>query len=141
MFKLREEGVYADLADHTQSVSKQVREGQLMQYNYMVIVGAQERMTGTVTYRTRDSKPTEAAAEAAAVAPGAAKGAGQGKKGQRGGKGATVAEAAPATTGSAEAQVTAEPAALASPAVPDQRPSMSIADFVAKLAEEIKAFQ
>ena len=42
-----------DLSDKT--VQKKVREGQLAQYNYMLVVGDGEESSQTVTVRTRDN--------------------------------------------------------------------------------------
>lgn len=46
--------VEADLRD--QKMQKKVREAQLSQYNYILVVGDKERETGTVNVRTRDNQ-------------------------------------------------------------------------------------
>lgn len=53
--KLHDEGYYvdADLSDRT--IQKKVREAQLAQYNYILVVGQDEAENNTVNVRTRDN--------------------------------------------------------------------------------------
>jgi len=52
--QLKDAGFFVDLSDATQSLAKQIRQAQLMQYNYMVVVGENEVKTNTVSVRHRD---------------------------------------------------------------------------------------
>jgi threonyl-tRNA synthetase len=56
---LRDRGFYADAADSSLTLSKQVRTMQLLQYNYICIVGEAEASTGAVSVRLRGSTGEE----------------------------------------------------------------------------------
>jgi threonyl-tRNA synthetase len=47
--------LYADVGDARTSIAKQVRNAQIMQYNYILVVGQEEVDKGTVSVRVRDS--------------------------------------------------------------------------------------
>lgn len=49
-------GFYADVSDSTKTLNKKIREGQLAQYNFILVVGSQEEEQGSVNVRTRDNK-------------------------------------------------------------------------------------
>jgi len=51
--RLRAEGFHADVDDSTNSLKKKVREGQLAQYNYILVVGETEETNGSVAVRNR----------------------------------------------------------------------------------------
>ena len=53
--QLKERGFHTDVADSAESVSKKIREAQLMQYNYMITVGDREVEHKNVALRTRDN--------------------------------------------------------------------------------------
>lgn len=53
--RLAEEGFLCDVDDSSESVSKKVREAQLLQVNYMLTVGDQEVENATINLRTRDN--------------------------------------------------------------------------------------
>ena len=48
-------GYFVDIDDSTRTLNKKVREGQLAQYNFILVVGEQELLAGTVDVRSRDS--------------------------------------------------------------------------------------
>jgi threonyl-tRNA synthetase len=52
---LQEAGFICEVDDSNESVSKKVRNSQLLQFNYMLTVGDQEIENKTVTLRTRDN--------------------------------------------------------------------------------------
>eukprot|EP00966_Prymnesium_polylepis_P012885 296559-Prymnesium_polylepis.2 len=52
---LRLAGFFADADVTDRTVKKVVREAQLAQYNYILVVGAEEEKDGTVSVRTRDN--------------------------------------------------------------------------------------
>ncbi len=54
--KFKAAGIRATSDFKSESVSKKVREAQLAQVNYMLVIGEQEVATGTVNVRTRDNK-------------------------------------------------------------------------------------
>lgn len=47
------DGVYVDVDASTNTLNKKIREAQIEQYNYIVVVGAEEEAAGTVNVRTR----------------------------------------------------------------------------------------
>ena len=49
-------GFYVDVETSQRTLNKMVRETQLMQYNFILVVGAKEEENGTVTIRTRDNE-------------------------------------------------------------------------------------
>jgi len=53
--RIREAGFYVDADLTSRTLNKMVREAQLSQYNYILVVGAQEETDGTVSVRTRDN--------------------------------------------------------------------------------------
>ena len=53
--RLHAEGFYADVNDTTQTLNKKVREAQVAQYNYILVVGEKERDDNSVNIRTRDN--------------------------------------------------------------------------------------
>ena len=53
--KIAAAGFYVDVDLSARTLPKMVREAQLAQYNYILVVGAQEAENGTVNVRTRDN--------------------------------------------------------------------------------------
>ena len=53
---LHEAGFFVDVNDSTKTLNKKIREGQLAQYNFILVVGSAEEEGGTVNIRTRDNK-------------------------------------------------------------------------------------
>jgi len=53
---LHAEGFFADVSDSSKTLNKKIREGQLAQYNFILVVGTQEEEQGSVNVRTRDNK-------------------------------------------------------------------------------------
>ena len=53
--KVRAAGFFVDVDVSHRTLNKMVRESQLSQYNYILVVGAQEEKDGTVNVRTRDN--------------------------------------------------------------------------------------
>ncbi len=51
---LREEGIVVDVDERQESINKKVRDAQLQQYNYILVVGEKEIEDQTVTVRTRE---------------------------------------------------------------------------------------
>jgi len=49
-------GFYVDVETSARTLNKMVRETQLAQYNFILVVGAKEEENGTVTIRTRDNE-------------------------------------------------------------------------------------
>jgi len=49
-------GFFTDLDASSKTLNKKVREGQLAQYNFILVVGEQEQKAGTVNIRTRENK-------------------------------------------------------------------------------------
>jgi threonyl-tRNA synthetase len=45
-----------DVDDSARTLNKKVREAQLNQYNFILVVGEQEAVAGTVNVRTRDNE-------------------------------------------------------------------------------------
>jgi threonyl-tRNA synthetase len=54
--QMREKSIRVELDDRTESIGKKVREAQLQQVNYILVVGEREVKDKTVTVRTRDNK-------------------------------------------------------------------------------------
>ncbi|MBW3004615.1 threonine--tRNA ligase [Candidatus Woesearchaeota archaeon] len=54
--QMKAEGVRAEVDERSESISKKVREAQLQQINYILVVGEKEVKDKTVTVRTRDNK-------------------------------------------------------------------------------------
>jgi len=54
--KLHGASYYVDLDVSDRSIPKKVREAQLAQYNYILIVGDEEQKNQTVNIRTRDNQ-------------------------------------------------------------------------------------
>ena len=54
--ELRKEGFHVEVDLHDKKMQKKVREAQLAQFNYILVVGEQEREARTVNVRTRDNK-------------------------------------------------------------------------------------
>ena len=53
--KYKEAGLRVEVDDRTESIGRKVREAQLAQVNYILVVGEQEVNNGTVTVRRRDN--------------------------------------------------------------------------------------
>ena len=53
---IHEAGYYVDVDDSTRTLNKKVREAQLAQYNFILVVGAQEVESKSVNVRTRDTE-------------------------------------------------------------------------------------
>jgi threonyl-tRNA synthetase len=66
---LHAEGFYTDVDDSTHTLNKKVREAQLAQYNFILVVGDKEAAEGSVNIRTRDNQVhgTKPLAEAIAM--------------------------------------------------------------------------
>lgn len=54
--RLHDAGFYADVEESNKTLNKKVREGQLAQYNYILVVGGQEAEQKTVNVRTRENE-------------------------------------------------------------------------------------
>ena len=54
--ELRREGFHVEVDLMDKKMQKKVREAQLAQFNYILVVGEQEREARTVNVRTRDNK-------------------------------------------------------------------------------------
>jgi len=53
---LHDAGFFVDVNDSTKTLNKKIREGQLAQYNFILVVGSAEEEGGSVNIRTRDNK-------------------------------------------------------------------------------------
>ena len=53
--KVRAAGFFVDVDVSHRTLNKMVRESQLSQYNYILVVGADEEKNGTASVRTRDN--------------------------------------------------------------------------------------
>jgi len=53
---LHEAGFFVDVDDSSRTLNKKVREAQVAQYNFILVVGAQEEQAGTVNIRTRENE-------------------------------------------------------------------------------------
>lgn len=56
MDRLRAEGFHVDVDDSSNSLKKKVREGQLAQYNYILVVGETEETNDSVAVRNRNNE-------------------------------------------------------------------------------------
>ena len=54
--KIHNAGYFVDVDDSTKTLNKKVRDAQLDQYNFILVVGSQEEEAGTVNIRTRDNE-------------------------------------------------------------------------------------
>lgn len=54
--KVHEAGFYVDVDDSARTLNKKVREAQLAQYNFILVVGEKEMNEGSVNVRTRDNE-------------------------------------------------------------------------------------
>ena len=54
--QVHDAGFYVDCELSSKQFKKKIRESQLAQYNYILVVGAEEMKEGTVNVRTRDNK-------------------------------------------------------------------------------------
>ncbi|MBW2986133.1 threonine--tRNA ligase [Candidatus Woesearchaeota archaeon] len=54
--KMSDAGIRVDIDERSESISKKVREAQLQQINYIIVVGEKEVKDKTITVRTRDNK-------------------------------------------------------------------------------------
>eukprot|EP01031_Cornospumella_fuschlensis_P028559 gene28559-34471_t len=54
--KVHQAGFHVDVDDSTRTLNKKVREAQLQQYNFILVVGNQEATQGTVNIRTRENE-------------------------------------------------------------------------------------
>jgi len=59
----RAEGLHCDIDIGPNTMPKKIREAQLKQYNFIIVVGAQEKETRSVNIRNRDDKATQAKGE------------------------------------------------------------------------------
>lgn len=64
---LREKGMHADIDVSGNTMQKKIRTGQLQQYNYIFVVGAQEKESRTVNIRNRDDPASQAKGEMIAL--------------------------------------------------------------------------
>ena len=55
MLRLRREGYMVDLDESNETLRKKIRNGQLNQYNYLLVVGEEEVKAGVVDCRDRES--------------------------------------------------------------------------------------
>ena len=53
--ELRDHNIRVELDDKTETVNKKVREAQLQQFNYILVVGEKEEKDNTINVRTRDN--------------------------------------------------------------------------------------
>lgn len=60
---LRERGMHADIDITGNKMQKKIRQGQLAQYNFIFVVGAEEMESKTVNIRNRDDPATQAKGE------------------------------------------------------------------------------
>ncbi|KAL9058621.1 MAG: hypothetical protein Q9162_001628 [Coniocarpon cinnabarinum] len=70
---LRERGMHADIDITGNTMQKKIRQGQLAQYNFIFVVGAQEMESKTVNIRNRDDPTTQAKGELIPLAEAIAK--------------------------------------------------------------------
>ncbi len=54
--KMSDAGIRVDVDERSESISKKVREAQLQQINYIIVVGENELKDKTITVRTRDNQ-------------------------------------------------------------------------------------
>jgi len=60
---LRAQGIHADINLSGDTMQKKIRAGQLSQYNFIFVVGAQEKESRTVNIRNRDDQSTQSKGE------------------------------------------------------------------------------
>ena len=53
---IHESGYYVDVDDSTNTLNKKVREAQISQYNFILVVGEKEMLSKSVNIRTRDNE-------------------------------------------------------------------------------------
>jgi len=53
---IHESGYYVDVDDSTNTLNKKVREAQVSQYNFILVVGEKEMLSKSVNIRTRDNE-------------------------------------------------------------------------------------
>ena len=53
--RIKQAGYYVDVDLSARTLNKMVREAQLAQYNYILVVGGEEEKNGTASVRTRDN--------------------------------------------------------------------------------------
>ncbi|KAF6005437.1 hypothetical protein F1559_005006 [Cyanidiococcus yangmingshanensis] len=54
--RIHEAGIFVDVDASDRKLAKKIREAQLAQYNYILVVGEKEQADGTVNVRTRDNE-------------------------------------------------------------------------------------
>ena len=54
--KIHDAGFHVEVDTSGSTMQKKVREGQLAQFNFILVVGEKEMAAGTVDVRTRDNK-------------------------------------------------------------------------------------
>ncbi|OCK84897.1 threonyl-tRNA synthetase [Lepidopterella palustris CBS 459.81] len=59
----REQGMHADIDISANTMNKKIRTGQLQQYNFIFVVGAEERENRAVNIRNRDDQETQSRGE------------------------------------------------------------------------------
>lgn len=57
--QLRSQGIHADIDISGNTMQKKIRTGQLQLYNFIFVVGAEERNSKTVNIRNRDDQATQ----------------------------------------------------------------------------------
>lgn len=57
--RLRSEGLHADIDISGNTMQKKIRTAQLQLYNFIFVVGAEERETKSVNLRNRDDQATQ----------------------------------------------------------------------------------
>ncbi|KAJ7216642.1 hypothetical protein GGX14DRAFT_518303 [Mycena pura] len=65
--RLKSTGLFADVDNGPDTLQKKVRNGEIAQYNFILIVGEQEKNTESVNMRNRDDVGTKARAEMLAL--------------------------------------------------------------------------
>ena len=53
---IHEAGYYVDVDDSTNTLNKKVREAQVSQYNFILVVGEKEKLINSVNIRTRENE-------------------------------------------------------------------------------------
>jgi len=71
--RLKSTGLFADVDNGSDTLPKKVRNGEIAQYNFILIVGEEEKKTKSVNVRNRDDVGTKARAEMLALDDIAAK--------------------------------------------------------------------
>lgn len=57
---MHDAGFYVDVDDSSHTLNKKIREAQVAQYNFILVVGQQEQDNNTATVRTRDASNEQA---------------------------------------------------------------------------------